>query len=60
VVCCYTNRERSIAAAIDLANAMAKNGRCAEVTETEGSLLKAIWTAGQDLFPKKTPESAAT
>lgn len=51
VVSRYTNRERAIAAAIDLANAAAKTGRYAEVTETEGSLLKTIWTAGKDLFP---------
>jgi hypothetical protein len=47
----YTDRVRAIAAAIDLANAAAKAGRCAEVTETEGPILQTIWSFGKDLFP---------
>lgn len=47
----YSDRERAIAAAIDLANTAAKTGRSAEVIETDGPLLKAIWTAGKDVFP---------
>lgn len=60
----YTDRVRAIAAAIDLANAAATAGRCAEVTETEGPILQTIWSFGKDLFPsslasRKTPAPAA-
>ena len=47
----YTDRVRAIAAAIDHANAAAKAGRCAEVTETEGPILQTIWSFGKDSFP---------